>query len=262
MSRDFSQRYGYGMADAEIAMREDAPDDLRYAVAEIARSAGMGPGAIRSIVCRVLFTAPNRNNWSEYPNIWEEVLGLLDACEWFKVYDIAEALWRALEHDSGRQQLFQDELNRFFREKGIGWELKDPDGIVFRGGEAFAAATSEAVQILQSSGRDTAANEIHEALRDISRRPIPDRTGAIQHAIAALECTARHVTGEPNATLGMLVPKLNLPRPLDTAVEKLWAFASERARHLREGRSPEGAEAELVVSVACAVCAFLAKRTV
>ena len=35
MSRDFSKRYGYGTADAEITVREDAPDDLRYAVAEI-----------------------------------------------------------------------------------------------------------------------------------------------------------------------------------------------------------------------------------
>jgi hypothetical protein len=219
----------------------------------------MRPGAIRSIVCHVLFVAPNRNNWSEYPNIWEEVLGLLDACDWFKVYDIAEALWRALEHDSDRQQLFQDELNRFFREKGIGWQLKDPEGIVFRGSESFGAATSEAADILQASGRDTAANEVHEALRDISRRPAPDRTGAIQHAIAALECTARDITGEAS-TLGPLIPKLKLPKPLDVAVEKLWGFASERARHLHEGRSAEGAEAELVVSVACALCVFLAKR--
>lgn len=260
MSRHFSQRHGYGLADAEITVREDAPEDLRYAVAEIASAAGMRPSSIRTIACRVLLTAPNRNNWSDYPNIWEEVLGLLESCEWFKVYDIAEALWRALEHDSDRQQMFQDELNRLFREKGIGWELKDPDGIVFRGGETFAAATSEAAQVLQDSGRGTAATEIHEALRDISRRPVPDRTGAIQHAIAALECTARDVTGEPNVTLGALLPKLDLPKPLDTAVDKLWGFASDRARHVREGKTAGDNEAELVVSIACAVCAFLAKR--
>ena len=44
------------------------------------------------------------------------------------------------------------------------------------------------------------SNEIHEALKDISRRPTPDRTGAIQHSIAAMECTAREVAGEPNLT--------------------------------------------------------------
>lgn len=260
MSRDFSQRHGYGVADAEITVREDAPDDLRYAVAEIARSAGMAPKQIRSIVCRVLFAAPDPNNWSDYPNIWDEVLWLLRDCEWFKVYDVAEALWRSLEYQEENQNIFQRELNRFLREKGIGWELKDPDGILFRGGETFAAATRGAAKALRESGRSVAANELHEALRDISRRPIPDRTGAIQHAIAALECTARDVTGQPNATLGALLPKLDLPKPLDTAVEKLWGFASERARHLREGEAVDDHEAELIVSVACAISIFLVKQ--
>jgi predicted DNA binding CopG/RHH family protein len=104
------------------------------------------------------------------------------------------------------------------------------------------------------------ALEIHEALHDISRRPKPDRTGAIQHAIAALECTAREVTGEPNATLGALIPKLNLPKPLDVATEKLWGFASDRTRHMREGKGVSDDEAELIVSVSCAVSAFLSKR--
>jgi hypothetical protein len=260
MSRNFSKRHGFGPKDAEITVREDAPSDLRYGVAEIARTAGMGPKQIRIIVCRVLLVAPDQNNWSEYPNIWEETLRLLEDCDWFKVYDIAEALWRSLEYETENQQLYMDELNRLFRERGIGWELKDADGIVFRGGETFAAATSEAAQLLQDAGQKTAANEIHEALRDISRRPAPDRTGAIQHAMAALECTAREIAGEPGATLGQLISKLDLPKPLNIATEKLWGFASNHARHLHEGGSAADDEAELVVSVSCAVCAFLVKR--
>src|SRR5205823_3870613 len=111
---------------AEITVREDAPDDLRYAIVEIARSAGMSLKAIRTITCRVLFVAPDRNNWSD-SNIREELEGLLADCEWCKVYDVAEDLWRSLEFDYDNQRLFADELNRFFREKGIGWELKDSD---------------------------------------------------------------------------------------------------------------------------------------
>jgi hypothetical protein len=260
MSRKFSDRHGYRGPDPEITVREDAPNDLRYAVAEIARLAGMNPKTIRGTVCRVLFVAPDQNNWSDYPNIWEEVLHLLRDCEWFKVYDIAEALWRSLEYHDDNQRLFQDELNRFFREKGIGWELKDPNGIVFRGDETFAATTTEAVTVLQESGRNVAANEIHEALRDISRKPNPDRTGAIQHAVAAMECVARDVTSQPGATLGKLIPELGLPKPLDAAVEKLWGFASNHARHLREGKAADDLEAELVVSISCAVVGFLMKR--
>lgn len=259
MSRGFSDRHGYSARVPEITIREEASDDLRYAVMQIAKAAGIGSKDIRNVVCRVLFVAPDQNNWSDR-NIEDEVLGLLYQCEWFKVYDIAEALWRSLEYEEENQQIFQSELNRFFREKGIGWELKDLDGIVFRGGDVFASVTSEAAAVLEASGRDIAAAEIREALRDISRRPTPDRTGAIQHAMAALECVARDVTGQ-SGTLGQIVQSLALPRPLDTAIEKLWGFASNRARHVQEGEAITDDEAELAVSVACAVSAFLAKRS-
>jgi hypothetical protein len=85
----FSQRHGFGADESEITVREDAPYDLRYAVAEIARTAGMRPSSIRAIMCQVLLLPPDRNNWSEYPNVWGEVLELLANCQWFKVYDLA-----------------------------------------------------------------------------------------------------------------------------------------------------------------------------
>ncbi|TQI65212.1 hypothetical protein FHT98_5079 [Bosea sp. AK1] len=260
MSRFFSDRHGYDAAVPEITTREDAPESLRFGVVNIARNVGMKPSSIRNVVCSVLFEAPNPTNWSEYPNIWEEALGLVEQCEWFKVYDIAEALWRALYPNDEWQDLFEAELNRLFREKGIGWELKSSHGIVFRGDALFTAATTEAAAIFEATGRKSAAGEIREALKDISRRPHPDRTGAVQHSMAALECAARDVTGDPSATLGKLIPRLAVPRPLDDALTKLWGYASENGRHIREGTNPSPAEAELVVSVACAVSVFLIQR--
>lgn len=142
---------------------------------------------------------------------------------------------------------------------GIGWEMQDGQ-ITFRGPEAFADDTKETVALLTETGRQRAANEIHEALRNISRRPEPDVTGAIQQVIAALESTAREVTGQPNRTLGQLVRYFGLPAPLDAAVEKLGGYAFDGARHVREGQAADTAEAELLVSIACAVCTFLSRR--
>ncbi len=113
------------------------------------------------------------------------------------------------------------------------------------------------------SERHTAQNELHSALRDISRRPDPDLTGAVQHALAALECVARDVCGDPKATLGGILerhPGL-LPGPLDAAVEKIWGYASEMGRHVREGREPQRAEVELLVELAAAVSTYLVKKT-
>ena len=261
MQERFSDRHGYRGDDQEIIIREDAPADLRFAVPLIAVDAGMAPKELRRVICGVLLVRPDPGNWSDYPNVWEEVNGLIEGCPWFRVYDIAEALHADLaRHFRDRAETFRDKLNQYFREKGIGWQMTDGQ-IVYRGSEVFTGATREAVAVLTEAGRSAAANEIHEALQDISRRPTPDITGAIQHAIAALECTARDVTGEVNLTLGRLVPKLKLVPPLDAAVEKLWGYASDRARHIREGHTVTTEEAELVVSVGCAVCTFLSRRS-
>tara|TARA_R110000751_G_scaffold101602_2_gene195797 strand:- start:14469 stop:15254 length:786 start_codon:yes stop_codon:yes gene_type:complete len=260
MNRFFSDRHGYSGREPEITIREDAPDFLRFQVASIARNCGFSPSAIRTVVCDILLEVPDPGNWSEYPNIWEEVLGLLRNCEWYKVYDIAEALWRSFEYRPDEQGRFEEDLNRVFREKGIGWQLKDPDGIVFRGDPTFAIATEHAVDAFEQTGRYTAAGEIREALKDISRRPDPDRTGAIQHSMAALECVARDLTNAPNLNLGQIINGLALTPPLGEAVHKLWGYASQNGRHVQEGRDASAAEAELVVSVACSLAVFLLRR--
>ena len=41
-----------------------------------------------------------------------------------------------------------------------------------------------------------------------------------------------------------------VPRPLDESLSRLWGYASEMARHIREGRTPNRSEAELAVTVA------------
>src|SRR5690554_5996346 len=195
VSETFSDRHGYKGTDAEITIREDAPEGLRYAVPLIAQGAGMTPTAMRRIICQVLLVPPDPSNWSDYPNVWDEVNGLITDCSWNKVYDIAEALHAALANaDPDRARQFADRLNQYFREHGIGWQMQDGE-IAFRGSEVFADTTQEAVNVLTDTGRQRAGNEIHEALRDISRRPEPDVTGAIQHVIAALESTVRDVTG-------------------------------------------------------------------
>lgn len=51
MAENFSDRYGYRGADAEITIREDAPDGLRFALLAIAKEAGLGPRSMRENVC-------------------------------------------------------------------------------------------------------------------------------------------------------------------------------------------------------------------
>jgi hypothetical protein len=253
----FSRRHGYAPNDADIVVREEAPDELRGVIVDIAYEAGLGPHGVRSTVCRVLRRREDPSNWSAFPNVDGEARDHLDSCEWYQVYDVLEALASAV-NDPAK---FEHEINDYFRRRGIGWQLAQ-GRVQTRGAEAFERTVQDAREALSADHRTTAAQEIHEALHDLSRRPSPDITGSIQHALAALECVARDVTGDPKATLGAIIKKRPglLPPPLDAAADKLWGFASEQGRHLREGRAPEREEAELAVHVAAAVATYLSKK--
>lgn len=257
----FSQRHGYRAEEKPISVREDAPDGLRYGIVMLADSLDLTPQNARLEACGVLLVRPDPSNWSAYPNIFEEVQSLVGEAPWFRVYDIAEAFHRRIAaSDWAKGNEFQDRLNELFREQGIGWEMRE-GRIVARGSEAFAQAVASAATMIRQSGRPTAAGELHEALQDLSRRPRADITGAVQHAMAALECVARDVTGQQSKTLGQLIQSLGVPKPLDIGVEKLWGFASEQGRHIREGRQPRFEEAELIVTVAAAVSVYLLRAS-
>jgi hypothetical protein len=166
-----------------------------------------------------------------------------------------------LQKQKRRAPEFQSALNEFFAEQGIGWQLTTDGEIVTRGTEAFEAGVYEAVAALDTAGRTTAQGEIHQALADLSRRPAPDLTGAVQHAMAALECVARDAAGDLKATLGDILKRYPdlIPKPLDTAVDKAWGYASEMGRHIREGREPQRREVELIVGLAATVATYLSR---
>ena len=257
----FSRRFGHRPAAREITVRKDAPQALREGIVMLADSLGLDPRNARLEVCGILLRRPDPSNWSAYPNVFTEVQMLVENdAPWYRVFDIAEGFHSRIagdDPDKGRQ--FEERLNELFVEQGIGWAM-EKGRIVVRGSEAFSLATKEAAEAMEASGRKTAATELREAIQDISRRPKADETGAIQHAMAALECVARDVTGRTGKTLGALIPELDLPKPLDTALEKMWGYASEVGRHLREGREPTFDEAELVVTIACGVSTYLSRR--
>ncbi len=258
----FSRRHGFGGAAAEITIRDDAPQDVREAILMIAEGdLRVSPGAIRSPLCAVLRQVPDPSNWTNYPNVWEECQRLMMGAPWYKVYDFVEALYERLAHsqEPDRAPRWESLINEYFLERGVGWRLHDGH-LESRGPEAFEVAVDSARTALDAAGLATARREIHEALQDLSRRPEPDVTGAVQHAMAGLECAAREITGDHRATLGDILkrhPTL-VPKPLDESLSKMWGYASEMARHIREGRTPSRPEAELVVGVAAATCTYLA----
>lgn len=264
----FSDRHGYTAPEPDITIREGAPDVLRGAIPTAATHAGMSFNTLRQMVCQALAVAPDtRGNWSE-PNVMGEVRDLLEDCHWFEVYDVIETLAHALlrqppsRHDQQTPlEIFSRYINKVMIKSGIGWQLIG-ERIEMRGSEVFELAVREGRDELWKAGKQTTATELHEALRDLSRRPNPELTGAIQHGIAALECLSKDLTGGSKETLGALLknnPNL-FPSPLGEAISKVYGFASENGRHLREGGEPSFEEAELVVGLSGVLCRYLGRK--
>ncbi len=88
----FSKRFGFSAGSREITVREAAPEGLRFTMLDEAIKSGLGPHELRRIACAVLRRRPDPGNWSEYPNVWQEVEDLVYAADWFRVYDILEAI--------------------------------------------------------------------------------------------------------------------------------------------------------------------------
>lgn len=263
--KSFSERLGLHVAEAEIRIREDAPSELRHILPVICHEVNMRPSDIRAVVCRVLLKAPDRNNWSEVPNIADEVTQLLSDCDWFKIYDViegihAELMGKAAYGHTSRALRFCERINQFFWQEGIGWQLENGH-IEVRGAEAFELAVRHGRDELWAAGRQTAATELHEAIADLSKRPVADLTGAIQHGLAALECVARDKCHSKD-TLGALLshnPGL-FPAPIDQVVRQSYGWASNHGRHLQEGQPPTFDEAELMVGISGILCRYLSRK--
>lgn len=249
----FTERMGIEIPEPKIVVRNDAPADFRlYLLQLMLRYEGLKK--VRTCVCFVTKEAEDRNNWAENDFMKSEVQSI---CPWYRIYDIIDFFYQQINDKIG----FEKEVNEYFVEKGIGWKLIH--GILeTRGEEAFEKEIKDVVDILGEAKLDTTQNEIREALKDMSKRPTPDITGSVQHAVAALECLCREITGGKNLTLGKLInshPQI-LPKPLDKVVGELFGFASEQGRHLREGGAPKYEEAELVVHLSASLCTYLTKK--
>ena len=102
MTQRFSRRNNLIEPIADVKVRNDAPEELRSILVDVAYEAGLGPHSLRGAVCKVLRTAPDPDNWSAYPNVDWEVRWALQSCAWYHVYDVVEEIYaESMKRDLG-----------------------------------------------------------------------------------------------------------------------------------------------------------------
>ena len=277
----FSQREGYAIPP-DIKYRAELPTRLREPIVEILRQF-VGSRFLLDRVERLIDpygidTMPGHIgsipvSKSEDDPTSIAVKRILLGCDWFRIYDLIEDVIAQLDfheeenrHPDEEAELraypLRHALNQYFLHAGIGWQISDGK-IVTRGDTTFESTIANADAALQATGRPTAAKHLSQALRALSLRPEPNLSGAVFHSLGALESVARDVTGSPNATLGEIMKRQpgTVPKPLDQAIALIWGYASNEARHVREGVEPGREETTLIVSASAALIAYLATKS-
>jgi hypothetical protein len=117
---------------------------------------------------------------------------------------------------------------------------------------------------LEKQGFSRSAEEMKLAIENLSKTPEPNLTGAVRHAVGALEAVAREVTGDRKVTLGKIAARHpeTFPGQLSQVVSKIWGYSSEFARHVREDRELHWEESQLVVGLSAALVTYLAQKDV
>lgn len=250
----FTERNHIHIEPVKISKKWEAPIELREWILSLIMRLNYSIKSFRNIVCQMSFQTADPNQYSENEFMVSEVRTLLENCKWHHIYDIIEQTYKELPNNS--KENFQTHINNFFLSNGYGWKLEN-GRVLSRGDDAFEQSVKSAVTCIELSNSD-AYYEIKEALVDISKRPEPDVTGAIQHSMAALECFCRCLLDDEKHTLGELIThhRDSIPKPLDVAMEKLWAFSSEQGRHIKEGKAPSFHEAELTVHICASLIVY------
>ncbi len=186
---------------------------------------------------------------------------LIRTIEWYEVFGILEALSSTID---SRDELedFEEAINGIFDDSGLKWELIN-DTIYGVRDDQGIPLSDVCLDLLHSSGYISSEHELRAARACLVEQQPPDITGAVSHAMNAMEAVAKKVFNEPKKTLGEVIKahRDQFPKPLDVVLEKMYGFASEAgARHGVEGHSLKIEDAELIVGIVSAMCSYLIRK--
>ena len=256
-NQPFSAREGLGQEVPLIY--DDAPDALRYGIREVLHVLGYEkPSAQRRILCKALRIIPDQGNWSEHPNIEDEVVGLLETEPWYKFFDALERICRFLP--ARRVETYCEKMNALFAEEQIGYRFESGN-IVRVGTEEFHVAVTGARHALKDE-RFAEPRRQFERANEFRNNLPPDWANAIKEAVNSVEGILQVIYQRHGVALSTIVSQ-DLPGELPGGIKKLFRSLYSQgsgtvgARHASiGGNEPTGPRAELAVHIAAALHAF------
>jgi AbiJ N-terminal domain 4 len=260
MPEPFSRRYRAVTGVPAPTIVTDAPTRVRKGVQRLATERMADIVFMRLVAKRLNVDASPKYDSGRYQTDYQgEAWRLLSTCSWFNVYDVVEDVYRTLE--ASEASAFSDEINDMFAGEGV--------ALVLTSGAITPLDSQLLIQLAESSalgakaaGLASSERELREAVDALSERPEPAYVRAARHVLAAFEATVRAAGDDPKSTPDEILarnPTL-LPEPMKTVFSKTWGYASDKARHMREGGEIPPQEAAFVIQMAVAAVDYLARR--
>ena len=253
----FSVRHG--ILSSQSPIKEDAPESLRIGLRQVLHELGyQTPKQQRALICKAWRVAPDASNWSDYPNVEDEVVWLLTSVSWNEFYDRLERLPTFLR--DGADMVFRDRVTTLLAEENIGYHFDD-DKIVTTGTIQFEEAITAARAALQDARFAEPRRQFERGLDFRSNRP-PDWGNAIKEAANSVEAVLQVIYNRPSVSLPTIV-KDDFPSALPGNVRNLFkslyglGSGTVGARHAAVGgNAPTAARADLALHVAAALHGF------
>ncbi len=248
-----------GLRSESSLIYDEAPGALRYGLREVLHVLGyQTPTAQRLILCKSLRVIPDRSNWTDYPNIEDEVVYLLETEPWHKFFDALERIRQFLSEEEA--VVYYERMNALFADERVGYRFESGN-IVRVGTEEFHDAVRVAQHALTGERFAEPRRQFERACEFRNALPA-DWSNAIKEAVNSVEAVLQIIYERPSATLTSIASN-DFPAELPGNIKKLFlslygqGSGTVGARHASiGGNEPSGPRAELAIHMAAALHAF------
>ena len=242
---------------------DDAPDGLRYGIREVLEDLGYTtPKLQRFILCKALRIPPDQYNWTDYPNVENEVVDLIAIEPWYKFFDALERIPKFLPAEQVEE--YRHKINALFTEERVGYRFEE-DVIVRLGTQEFHSVIEQGLTALEQERFAEARRQFERGYEFRNSLP-PDWANAIKEAANSVEAVLQVIYGRPGVSLTTIVSE-KFPDQVPNGVRQLFrslysqGSGTTGARHASiGGNDPTGARAELALHLAAALHQFAASE--
>lgn len=224
-------------------------------------------GCSHGVVLKRLWHHYFKKPLDEYPDRWSEFVDVIKRyffnCEWHQVYDFIEEMIASFENNEDSKKITErmvSFMNNVMERDNCAYRIID--GVV---SDLTDKHTIASIETAANQEKFKGASEhIKTSIALLFDRSNPDYRNSIKESISAVESACNDFIGEPDATLGQAIKRIeaqgHIHPAMKDAMSKLYGYTSDESgiRHAITGDVTVSKEdAQYMLSVCCAFINYI-----